>query len=65
FRLTQRLNKSQEIHEESTGRTWAMAEIGTRRKRTVQEPLREPTRQPVRRLVPNKEKPRRKESAPA
>ena len=37
-----------------------MAEIGTRRKRTVQELLREP----VRRLVP-KEKPRRKERAPA
>ena len=39
-------------------------EIGTRRKRTVQEPLREPSRDPVRKPVWEKE-PKRKERAPA
>ena len=39
-----------------------MAEIGPRRKRTVQEPLREPSRDPVRKPVP---KPKRKVMAPA
>ena len=35
-------------------------EIGTRRKRTVQEPIKEPSRDPVR-----KHRPKRKERAPA
>ncbi len=39
-------------------------EIGTRRKRTVQEPLEEPSRDPVRKPVREKE-PKRKERAPA
>jgi hypothetical protein len=39
-------------------------EIGTRRKRTVQEPLREPSRDPVPKPVRKKE-PKRKEIAPA
>ena len=39
-------------------------EIGPRRKRTVQEPLREPSRAPVRKPVRKKE-PKRKEIAPA
>ena len=39
-------------------------EIGTRRKRTVQEPLKEPSRDPVRKPVREKE-PKRKERAPA
>jgi hypothetical protein len=39
-------------------------EIGTRRKRTVQEPLREPSRDPVRKPV-RKHKPKRREMAPA
>ena len=34
-----------------------MAKIGTRRKRTVQEPLWEPSREPVRRSPAPKEKP--------
>ena len=37
-------------------------EIGPRRKRTVQEPLREPSRDPVRKPV---RKPKRKVMAPA
>ncbi len=41
-----------------------MAEIGPRRKRTVQEPLREPSRDPVPKPVRKKE-PKRKEIAPA
>lgn len=41
-----------------------MAEIGPRRKRTVQEPLSEPSRGPVRKPV-RKQKPKRKEKAPA
>lgn len=41
-----------------------MAKIGTRRKRTVQEPLREPSRKPVRRLVPQG-KPKREERVAA
>ena len=41
-----------------------MAEIGPRRKRTVQEPLREPSRDPVRRPA-RKRKPERREKAPA
>jgi hypothetical protein len=39
-------------------------EIGTRRKRTVQEPLREPSRDPVPKPVRKKE-PKRREMAPA
>ena len=39
-------------------------EIGTRRKRTVQEPLREPSRDPVPKPV-RKQEPKRKEIAPA
>ena len=42
-----------------------MAEIGTRRKRTVQEPLREPSRDPVRKPVPKHKPKRRREMAPA
>ncbi|HZF59186.1 MAG TPA: hypothetical protein VEZ19_12030 [Rubrobacter sp.] len=41
-----------------------MAEIGPRRKRTVQEPLREPSRDPVRKPV-RKPRPERKERVPA
>ena len=41
-----------------------MAEIGPRRKKTVQEPLREPSRDPVRRPA-RKRKPERREKAPA
>ena len=41
-----------------------MAEIGPRRKRTVQEPLREPSRDPLRKPA-RKHKPKRKEGAPA
>ena len=41
-----------------------MAEIGPRRKRTVQEPLREPSRDPVRKPA-RKHKPKRKVRAPA
>ena len=39
-------------------------EIGPRRKRTVQEPLREPSRDPLRKPA-RKPKPKRKEGAPA
>ena len=39
-------------------------EIGTRRKRTVQEPLREPSRDPVPKPV-RKHRPKRKVRAPA
>ena len=39
-------------------------EIGTRRKRTVQEPLGEPSRDPLRKPA-RKPKPKRKEGAPA
>jgi len=46
------------------GGTQAMAEIGTRRKRTVQEPLREPSREPVRSPVPKK-RPGRRRKVPA
>ncbi len=43
-----------------------MTEIGTRRKRTVQEPMWEPSRESVRRKQPvPKEKPKRKQRAPA
>jgi hypothetical protein len=42
-----------------------MAEIGPRKKRTVQEPLREPGREPARRFIPKKEKPKRRERVPA
>ncbi len=43
-----------------------MAKIGTRRKRTVQEPLWEPSREPVRRSPAPKDKPtKRKERVPA
>ena len=38
-------------------------EIGTRRKRTVQEPLREPSRDPVPKPVRKKE-PKRRERVP-
>jgi hypothetical protein len=41
-----------------------MAEIGPRRKRTVQEPLREPSRDPLRKPA-RKHKPQRKVRAPA
>ena len=41
-----------------------MAEIGPRKKRTVQEPLGEPSRDPVRKPA-RKHKPKRKERAPA
>ena len=41
-----------------------MAEIGPRRKRTVQEPLREPSRDPVRKPA-REHKPKRKVRAPA
>ena len=40
-------------------------EIGTRRKRTVQEPLREPSRDPVRKPPARRRKPERREKAPA
>ena len=39
-------------------------EIGTRRKRTVQEPLKEQCRAPMRKPV-RKHKPKRKERSPA
>jgi hypothetical protein len=43
-----------------------MAEIGPRRKRTVQEPLREPSRDPVRKKPPaRRREPERREKAPA
>ena len=41
-----------------------MAEIGPRRKRTVQEPLGEPSRDPLRKPA-RKHKPRRRKKAPA
>lgn len=41
-----------------------MSEIGTRRKRTVQEPLREPSRDPVRKPA-RERKPKRKVRTPA
>ena len=41
-----------------------MAEIGPRKKRTVQEPLGEPSRYPVPKPVRKKE-PKRRERAPA
>jgi hypothetical protein len=42
-----------------------MAEIGPRRKRMVQEPLREPSRDPVHKKPARKHKPKRKVRAPA
>ncbi len=41
-----------------------MAEIGTRKKRTLQGLLQEPSRQPIHMPVPEKQ-PRRKEKTPA
>ncbi len=42
-----------------------MAEIGPRKKRTVQEPLREPSRDPVRKPARKHKPKRRRERAPA